>query len=195
MTQLGIGLYAANHHENALSVQEAELSMKRRLGVPEDVILVIQGNLANSYRKLGRCDEALRVRQEVYSGRLEVSGEEHAETLIAANNYAVSLNGLQRFKEAKSLLRKTMPVARRSLGEDHITTLRMRLNYAHSLYEDDSATLDDLREAVTSLKELAPYARRTLGGMHPTTGLIEESLRDARAALTASETPPTSNNA
>ena len=82
-----------------------------------------------------------------------------------------------------------MPVARRSLGEGHITTLRMRLNYAHSLYEDDSATLDDLREAVTSLKELAPYARRTLGGMHPTTGLIEESLRDARAASSARETP------
>ena len=71
----------------------------------------------------------------------------------------------------------------------------MRKIYARALYNDASATLEDLREAVTRLEELAPYARRTLGGMHPTTGLIEESLRDARAALTASETPPTSNNA
>ena len=35
-----------DHHEDALSVQEAELSMLRRVGASEDNILITQGNLA-----------------------------------------------------------------------------------------------------------------------------------------------------
>ena len=98
---------------------------------------------------------------------------------------------LHRFEEAKALLRRTMPVARRVLGESHDLTLRMRWNYAVALYEDPAATLDDLREAVTRLEELAPITRRVLGGAHPTTVGIEEALRDARAAVRAREaTPP-----
>ena len=51
------------------------------------------------------------------------------------------------------------------------------------LYENGSATLDDLRRAVTTLEEIQRTARRVLGGSHPTTVRIEESLRDARAVL------------
>ena len=42
MNLLGNGLSAAGHHEDALSVKEAELSMKRRLGASEDNILIVQ---------------------------------------------------------------------------------------------------------------------------------------------------------
>ena len=63
------------------------------------------------------------------------------------------LQNLERFEEAKALLRKTMPVARRVLGESHELTLRMRWIYAKALYLDPGATLDDLREAVTTLEE------------------------------------------
>ena len=42
---LGIGLSEANRHEEALVVKEAELSMLRRLGVPEHNILIAQNNL------------------------------------------------------------------------------------------------------------------------------------------------------
>ena len=38
------------------------------------------------------------------------------------------------------------PVARRALGENDDLTLRMRWNYARTLYKDPGATLDDLRE-------------------------------------------------
>ena len=59
--------------------------------------------------------------------------------------------------------------------------------YAHSLYRDGSATLDDVREALTTLEETERTARRVLGGAHPTTGGIEEILRNARAVLRARE--------
>jgi tetratricopeptide (TPR) repeat protein len=185
MTQLGNGLHDVKCFQDALSVQEAELSTKRRLGAPDESILTVQGNLANTYEKLKRNEEALRMLQDVYSGRLELNGKENEETLRAANNYASTLNVLKRFEEAKALLRKTIPVARRVLSEGHRLTLKMRKNYAKALFRDPSATLDDLREAVTSLEEMAQTARRVFGGAHPLTVDIEESLR--RAALAARE--------
>ena len=51
--------------------------------------------------------------------------------------YADSLSSLQRFEEAKSLLRKVMPVARRVLGEGNETSIRMRLCYAKALVLDE----------------------------------------------------------
>ena len=101
----------------------------------------------------------------------------------------MTLKVLKRFEEAKSLLRKTMPVARRILGDCHYLTLKTRRAYAMALYYDEGATLDDLREAVTTLEDLAPTARRVFGGAHPLTGSIELGLREARGALRARETP------
>ena len=59
--------------------------------------------------------------------------------------------------------------------------------YARALYHDDSATLDDLREAVTTLEETERTARRVLGRAHPIVVAMEQSLRNARAALRARE--------
>merc|ERR1711871_1885100 len=120
----------------ALSVREAELSMRRRLGESEENLLVVQGNLARTYFSMGRNEEALQMERDVYSGRLKFNGEEDIHTLVAANNYAGSLIKSKRAREANALLRKVMPVARRSLGEDHGLTLTMRLVYTQ--------TLDDL---------------------------------------------------
>ena len=125
-------------------------------------------------------------------GRLKLHGEEHEETLAAARNYANSLVELNRFKEAKPLLSKTIPVVRRLLGQSHELTLRTRLTYARSLFDDPTATLDDLHEAVTMLEDAGRIARRVMGGAHPLTVDIEGELRNARAALHARETPSTS---
>ncbi|CAH0372092.1 unnamed protein product [Pelagomonas calceolata] len=195
MTLLANGLSAAEHHEDALLVYEAELSMLRRNGAPEDrhairhAILAVQGNLANTYQALKRHEEALRMRRDVYSGYLKLHGEENEHTLISASNYAASVLRVKRLEEAKSVLRKTMPVARRVLGENDETTLRMRWYYAEALYKDNGATLDDLREAVTTMEEIERTARRVFGGANPVTVGIERRLRKARATLAARETP------
>ena len=119
---------------------------------------------------------------------MKLNGEEHESTLVAANNYAASLLDLQRFKEVKGLLRKTMPVARRVLGESQELTLQMRWNYAAVLCKDEGATLADLREAVATLEDAGRIARRVLGSAHPLTVDIERHLRLSRAALEARET-------
>jgi tetratricopeptide (TPR) repeat protein len=185
MQQLGNGLYDAGYHEDALSVREAELSILRRLGVPVGHILVSQGNLAGTYYRLGRLAEALPMYRDVHSGQLKLYGAENRQTLVSANNYASTLNGLQRFEEAKSLFLKTLPAARCVLGDNDDLTLKMRWNYAKALYKVDGATLDDLREAVTTLEDTERIARRVLGGAHPLVVQIEEALREAQAALHA----------
>ena len=102
MTELGNGLYIANHFADALPVQEAQLSLLRRLDAAEENVLVVQGNLSITYQNLGRNEEALQMRRDVYSGYLKLLGE-HGNTLVAASNYANHLLIVQRFEEAKSL--------------------------------------------------------------------------------------------
>ena len=110
-------------------------------------------------------------------------GRAGRNTLREGQNYAHALVQLRRFEEAKTLLRKLMPVAQRILGDNGYITLLTRSVYAKALYEDPGATLEDLREAVTTLEEIERTARRVLGGTHPLTMDIEDVLRGMRAAL------------
>jgi hypothetical protein len=182
MRQLGNGLYDARRYEDALSVQEAQLSMLRRLDAAECEMLLVQTCLANSHAMLGRNEQALNMLRNVYSGRVRLNGEQHQHTMLAALNYADSLHHQLHFEEAKTLMRKMIPVARRVLGPSHDHTLRMRWIYARALYRDPAATLADLREAVTTLEDTDRTARRVLGGAHPLTVNIERALQNARAA-------------
>ncbi|CAH0373079.1 unnamed protein product [Pelagomonas calceolata] len=193
MNLLGSGLHLAKHHEDALSVQEAQLATMRRLGESEGNILAVQTNLSCSYRMLGRDEEALSMRRDIYSGRLKLDGEQNERTLIAAKNYATSLKDLSRFEEAKALLRKEIPVTRRVLGESNDLTLKMRWVYAETLVKDPAATFDDLHEAVTTLEDAGRTARRVLGGAHPLTVEIERGLQKSRAVLRARETQPSAS--
>ena len=161
--------------------------MQQRICVDVEDRLVAQANLAGTYLQVGRKEQASRMLRDVYSGTLRLHGEEHRETLRAAVCYASSSISLQRFEEAKLLMRKAIPVARRVVDESDILMLTMRLNYAMALCNEPSATLDGLREAVATLEELERTGRRVLGGSHPTTKGIEGELRNARAALAARE--------
>ena len=81
MNLLGLGLEAAKHHEDALSVREANLSMLRRLGADVDSILIVQSNLAITYQMLGRFEEAHLIQRNVYFGFLKLHGGQHQQTL------------------------------------------------------------------------------------------------------------------
>ena len=156
----------------------------QRIGAPEELMLAVQGNLAVAYKTIGRRNEALRLRRDVYSGTSKLHGE-HEHSVVAAYNYANSLGRQEHFEECKSLLLKVMPVMRRVLGESDETTLRMMWSYAAVLINNPSATLDDIREAVSTLEDAGRIARRVLGGAHPVTKAVEHDLQKTRAALRA----------
>ena len=115
-----------------------------------------------TYEKLGRHEEALRLRRDVYFRRMKLDGEEYISSLRAANNYANSLRKLQRFKKAKALLHRTIPVARRVLGEGHRLTLKLRWSYANAL-------IADLREALGAIgsKLFTFFGGRSAPGLPP----------------------------
>ena len=54
-----------------------------------------------------------------------------------------------------------------------------------SLYEDDGATLDDLREAVETLETVEPLWKRIFGEAHPETPKVQGTLKEARRFLAA----------
>ena len=97
----------------------------------------------------------------------------------------MGLINLKRFKEAKSLLRRTIPVMQRILGESHADTLRMRWIYARALYMDEGATLNDLHESVETLESVARVWIRVFGEAHPETPKAQDALKIARGALAA----------
>ena len=131
------------------------------------------------------------MRQDTYSGWLKLKGDAHEETLREATSCAITLSNLHRYAEAKALLRKMIPVARRVLAESDDLQFRMRMACNRALCEDPAKTLDDLREAVSMLEEIEPTARRVLGGAHFIVEEIERrlppsrKLRDAYVALCA----------
>ena len=54
----------------------------RRLGAPEEQMLIARGNLANTCDMLGRLKRPSRARRDVYSGTFEAQlWEEHRMTL------------------------------------------------------------------------------------------------------------------
>ena len=97
------------------------------------------------------------------------------------------LLNLRRFEEARVLVRKNMPIARRILGETDESRFRMSTICAWTLYGDPAASLDDLREAMETLEDTARAARRVFGKSHPATNAVETNLRAARLALAARE--------
>ena len=58
----------------------------------------------------------------------------HRAKFIFTPRHAGSLKRLGQFKEARSLLRKTLPVARRVLGDTHEYVLRTRSLHAEAFY-------------------------------------------------------------
>ena len=107
----------------------------------------------------------------------------------SASNSAAVLQELERFEEARSLLCRTMPVARRVLGKSHEVAIKMLWTHAMILYEDDTATLDDLRKLVNTLDDAARGARQVYGNSHPFTDGCDFHLQKSRAVLAARETP------
>ena len=100
----------------------------------------------------------------------------------------MSLRDLERYEEAKALMRKTIPVARRTLGDEHDLTLNFRDTYAECLYQDPSASRDDVAEAIEISEDVQRRARRVFGPDHPNWTHLPRHLMAAREKLASFDT-------
>ena len=183
MAQLANGLSETQQHEVALSVREAELSTLRRLGQTEEQINNSKANLAFSYECLGRHEEALVLRRELYAWGVTFKLPTD-EIIIYASNLAVSLKDNKCFEEARCFLRERIAEGfHRTLGVDHLQVMKMRAYYAQALSDDDRPSRDDLVEAIGIYEDLSSQTRRVLGGSHPFTGATQQNLLHVRWKL------------
>ena len=109
MTLLGNGLCEVNHHEHAIIVDEAHISLLRRRGISGEQLLDVQGNLACSYGELGQLEKAVSMERDIYSAHVKRHGMGHYHTSVAAKNLAATLLDLKCYEEAKLVSAKQYP--------------------------------------------------------------------------------------
>ena len=170
MEALGNGFDEVNCHSEWLKILETTLDNHRRFGAADSTLLQTKCNLAVCYSGLGRNEEALKVRREVYARtvalRLSLPDE---QVFVSSLNLAISLGHTGRYKEAKSFLREQLPAARRAFGEDGYMFLEFRSLYAEITLRDRSSTLDDFDEAELIVEDVVRRCQRVMGAVHPTT--------------------------
>ena len=118
MNLLGLGLQDAKHYKDALSVREAELSTMRRLGGAEQRMLSIMANIGTAYENLGQLEKGLGIKQQVYARHMELYGIEDERDPHRSQQLRRLPSWSTAVEEAKALMRKTIPVARRVLAND-----------------------------------------------------------------------------
>jgi Tetratricopeptide repeat len=126
----------------------------RKLACDATLVLYLRGDY-NAGKDLAR-----RLHQ-TWSGTL---GDDHRDTLYAANNLARYLFGLADYESARQLDHDTFTRRRRVLGEDHANTLMSASNLARDLQ-----TLGDYQRARTILEENLTRRRQIFGEDHPDT--------------------------
>ena len=113
-------------------------------------------------------------------------------TLTECGNLVINLIELERFQEAKRLLRKVAPVAQRVLGNDHELTLSIRENLCLATLDGESPA-EEKRDALKMFEDTLGVMRRVLGPQHPDTqrgqrNLHSYNLEEAREKLASFDT-------
>ena len=93
----------------------------------------------------------------------------------------MALLTLQRFEEAKKVLRKVVPVAQRVLGTEHDITLSLREDLSRATLHGESSA-EEKREALRMLEDTAAVMRRVLGPAHPDTLHAQRHLEHYRGS-------------
>ncbi|CAN5674325.1 hypothetical protein BH09PLA1_BH09PLA1_11920 [soil metagenome] len=133
---------------------------QKLLGSEHPRALQYMGSYAATLELLGRSREAEPYTREVYARRVETQGLEHPETFTSASQLAWILYLNNKLPECRELLQKTLPIARRRLGDEHPITLGLINNLA-------IATTEQPEIAAPLFQELIASRKRTQQPDHP----------------------------
>ena len=170
-----------------MSVNEADLATQRRMGHSEIELLTTRTNLANCLYLLGRTEDCLRMRREIFADSLRLNGPDDEDTIIDALALVRSLINDYLYEEARTLVRDVLPRSRRTLGNGHYLTLDLQCEYACAISLDAKSPLGDVREAVAILEEAVRTIRRIMGAHHPDFAIYRGYLESASMRLADDE--------
>jgi serine/threonine protein kinase/tetratricopeptide (TPR) repeat protein len=121
-------------------------------------------DLARSYFRLRKYDEALELRQHIVELRSRSLGPDHPDTLQSKNNLANSYARVRKFDKALELHTETLELRKDKLGNNHKDTLQSMHNVANCY-----AALGQTREALKRHKETLALRQKNLVPNHPDT--------------------------
>ena len=123
-SNLAMTYWPLGQSELAEPLYERSLASCRRLyGNAHPETLVAMYNLALTRVDLGKYAEAEALYQENYSNRVLIYKPDHPRTLLFLTSWADAATMRGDYAKADALYAQFMPIARRRLGETHITTL------------------------------------------------------------------------
>ncbi|KAJ7278926.1 hypothetical protein C8J57DRAFT_1465179 [Mycena rebaudengoi] len=151
----------------------------RLLGSEHPDTLNAMGNLAISYRDLGKFSEAEALEVVVLEKRTQILGSEHPDTLKAMGNLAITYRDLGKFSEAEALEVAVLEKRTQILGSEHPDTLKAMGNLAITYQDLGKLTEAELLQTYRKLGRLTEAealqmvvlekSQQTLGPEHPHT--------------------------
>ena len=136
----------------------------RTLGEEHPDTMRAMGDLAISYRSLGKYADAEKLDVKVLDMRNRLLGEDHPDTITAINKLGISYSSLGKYADAERLAIIVLDMRSRLLGEDHPDTIWAMGNLA-STYESLGKYVDAERLTIKVLD----IRNRLLGEDHPDT--------------------------
>lgn len=143
---------------------KAMKAYKKVFGAEHPDTLMSMGNLAATFWRLGRFQEAETLGIQVVENKKRILGAEHPDTLTWMNNLASIISDLGRFQESERLEAQVVESSKRLLGEDHPDTLGRMRNLALTF----SSLGRDLEAEALEMQVLEAQ-KRVLGEEHPHT--------------------------
>src|SRR5438876_3246772 len=110
-------LYLDGYYDDCAKLANLMVGASKILRGPEHPeTLQRMHNLASTYRKLARADEALELFQETLNIRKRVLGPDHFETLQSMHGLGWTYADLARHKDAAKLHEESLSIKREILG-------------------------------------------------------------------------------
>jgi serine/threonine protein kinase len=163
--RLGKTYYSLGLYREAIPLQEKSRDYYLANFGPEHTnTLNAMHNLANSCAGAGRCEEALKMHEEVLALRRKVNGPEHPDTLAAMHNLANSYEEAGRRVEARKLQEEVLKLRLKVSGPEHPDTLSAMHNLANSYAEAGRRD-----EALKMREEVLTLRGKVNGPEHPET--------------------------
>jgi len=164
---------------DCLQFKRAAINIYTHLfGVEHPNTLTSMNNLAETYRALGRANDAAALQETVLEARKRTVGDEHPHTLTSMNNLAETYRAMGRANDAAALHETVLEARKRTVGDEHPHTL-LSMNNLAVTYGALGRTNGE-----AALQETVLEARkRTLGDEHPETLTSMNNLAVTYGAL------------
>lgn len=177
MSHLANSYDAEDQTRTALLIRQNALRLceQNKKGPADPALLTAKTNLANTYYRLGRHDEALQLRTEAYNAYEAAAafGPQHPQTLKAKSNLALSLWQAGDRSAALQALKEVAEDGRAVLGEHHPDRL-----HAMNLLATCYLELGQEDRAIDQLKYVYDV-RRGINAQHPDTLATMNNLASA----------------